>query len=150
MNESQNYIHRNPVLQALIQVSMAAAFVNQQMDIALSDLKITNVQYNILRVLKQGNPEGISRVDIKRQLIEQSVDLTRSINGLVEEGYVIRSRPETDRRLVLHHLTPEGSAALSKIDPLLRQMLTEINAKMTPEEWMQLSALCQKMSRIEG
>lgn len=144
MNEKP-YTHRSPVLNAMIQVSMAAAYINQQIDIAIVDLGITNVQYNVLRILKRHAPEGIARIDIMRQLVEQSVDLTRSINNLVNLGYVVRMRPENDRRLVLHHITEEGSAALSKIDPLLHKMLSEIEGKLTVEEWLQISELCVKM-----
>lgn len=141
------YTHRSPVLNAMIQVSMTAAYINQQIDIAIVDLGITNVQYNVLRILKRHAPEGIARIDIMRQLVEQSVDLTRSINNLVNLGYVERMRPENDRRLVLHHITAEGVAALSKIDPLLRKMLSEIEGKLTAEEWLQISELCVKMQK---
>jgi len=139
------YVHTNPVLNAIIQVSRAAEYVNQQMDIALADLHITNVQYNILRVLKQKQPQGAARIEIKKHLIAQSIDLTRSINGLVESGYAIRIRPENDRRLVLHLITESGIEALAKIDPILHNMLAQIGTKMTAEEWLILNQLCLKM-----
>ncbi|MFN0200229.1 MAG: MarR family winged helix-turn-helix transcriptional regulator [Bacteroidia bacterium] len=141
----QYHAYHNPVLAALVQVSRAAEFVNQQMDIALADLQITNVQYNILRILKRSPENGISRTDIKRQLIAQSIDLTRSINGLVNSGYVVRITTEQDRRIVLHQITEKGVEAITKIDPLLNEMLQQIGAKMTPEEWLQLNGLCLKM-----
>ena len=142
------YTHRSPVLNAMIQVSMTAAYINQQIDIAIVDLGITNVQYNVLRILKRHAPEGIARIDIMRQLVEQSVDLTRSINNLVNLGYVVRMRPENDRRLVFHHITEAGSAALGKIDPLLHKMLSEIEGKLTIEEWLKISELCVKIREI--
>lgn len=141
-----HYIHAHPTLQALIQVSRAAEYVNHQMNIVLSELDITNVQYNILRIVKSNKEvEGISRVDIKRQLIEQSIDLTRSIAGLIKLGYITRVRPDNDRRLMLHSITEAGTNALAQIDPILHRILAKMEQKMTDDEWALLNSLCVKM-----
>lgn len=135
-----------PALNALIQISMAAAFVNECVDEAIKPLKITNVQYNILRILKRAGENGLSRSGILVHLTEKSVDLTRSVDGLVRLGFVRRDRPETDRRIVLHYVTDEGAAALGQINPLFMQMLAGIEDKMLPEEWQVLADLCIKLT----
>ncbi len=85
--------HRFPALDAIIAVSQAAEFFRTKVDMAVAPLDITGVQYTILRVLKRVYPMGMSRTDIHAQIIEKSVDVTRSIDGLEKNGLVVRSRP---------------------------------------------------------
>lgn len=144
MNLPHDTIHT--VLQTIIQVSRAAEFINEEMNVALSKLHITHTQYNILRILKRaGEGKGLSSNEIKRQLITQTIDLTRSINGLETLGYVTRVRHDTDRRVVLHYITQPGIAAIAEIDPILADLLTQMAANMELSEWKKLSELSEKL-----
>ena len=150
MNHTERAAHahaQRPALNALIQVSAAAAYVNQCVDEAIKPLKITNVQYNILRVLKRAGAEPMSRSNIMGHLTEKSVDLTRSVDGLVKLGYVLRERPENDRRVVLHLITEKGAEALGQINPLFMTMLEGIEGKMSQAEWQVFAELCMKLAQ---
>jgi DNA-binding MarR family transcriptional regulator len=149
MERTERAIHahtQRPALNALIQVSMAAAYVNQCVDEAIKPLKITNVQYNILRVLSRAGQDGLSRSNILVHLTEKSVDLTRSVDGLVRLNFARRDRPENDRRIVLHYITPEGLDALAHVNPLFMQMLEGIEGKMSENEWQIFAELCMKLA----
>ncbi len=139
------HVHSNPALDAIITVSMAAEFLRAQVDTAVAPLEITGVQYNILRVLKRCAPEGLSRTDILRQLIEKSVDVTRSIDGLIRLGYARRERPESDRRLSITSITDAGIEALSKTDPLFYGMMGQMGKAMSEEDFRELSRLCHQL-----
>jgi DNA-binding MarR family transcriptional regulator len=138
--------HSHPVLDAIINVAVASAYLNAQVDRAVEPLHITGVQYNILRVLKRVHPRGVSRTEILRHLIEKSVDVTRSIDGLIRLGFVERVRPEEDRRLSITIITDKGVAALDAVDPLFFSMMGDIGKKLTEEEFRELSRLCRKLS----
>lgn len=137
--------HGNPALDAIIAVSMASEFLRTQVDKACAPLEITGVQYNILRILKRSSPEGMSRTEILRHLIEKSVDVTRSIDGLIRLGFVRRERPEQDRRLSITSITAEGIEALHKTDPLFYSMMNQMGQGMSEEEFRALSQLCHKL-----
>lgn len=139
------HTHSNPALDAIITVSMAAEFLRTQVDKAVAPLEITGVQYNILRVLKRSSPEGLSRTEILRHLIEKSVDVTRSIDGLIRLGLVRRERPEQDRRLSITSITEAGIEALQKTDPLFYSMMSQMGNGMTEAEFRELSRLCHKL-----
>lgn len=139
------HIHGNPALDAIITVSMAAEFLRTQVDTAVAPLEITGVQYNILRILKRSYPEGLSRTEILRHLVEKSVDVTRSIDGLIRLGLVRRERPEQDRRLSITSITDSGIVALQKTDPLFYQMMQQMATRMSDDEFRQLSDLCRKL-----
>jgi DNA-binding MarR family transcriptional regulator len=139
------HVHSNPALDAIITVSMAAEFLRSQVDKAVAPLEITGVQYNILRVLNRCSPEGLSRTEILRHLVEKSVDVTRSIDGLIRLGLVRRERPEQDRRLSITSITDTGIEALHKTDPLFYSMMTTMGERMNAEEFRELSRLCHKL-----
>lgn len=135
----------NPVLNAIINVNVAASFLQGKVNEACAPLGITGVQYNILRILQRSDNAGLSRNDIVKQLIEKSVDVTRSIDGLVKLGYVEREPSQEDRRIVLHRITSSGGVALESIDPNFRVMLNSIGSVFSSEELQTLSALCEKL-----
>jgi DNA-binding MarR family transcriptional regulator len=139
------YQHRSPILQAIIGVSMAAEFIRQQVDTAVAPLDITGVQYNILRILKRAHPQGLARTDVLKNLIEKSVDVTRSIDGLVEAGLVERQRSDEDRRLSISCITDAGVKALERVDPHFYAMMNEMSAALSEEEYRQLTHLCNKL-----
>jgi len=135
----------NPVLNAVINVNMAASFLQARVNEACTPLGITGVQYSILRILQRSDNSGLSRNDIVRQIIEKSVDVTRSIDGLVKLGYVEREPSANDRRMVLHRITEQGNTALHSIDPNFRTMLNAIGSAFTSDELTVLSSLCEKI-----
>lgn len=136
---------RFPALDAIIAVSEAAEFFRSKVDTAVAPLDITGVQYTILRVLKRAYPAGLSRTDIHAHIIEKSVDVTRSIDGLEKGGFVVRSRPQQDRRLSIATITDKGIQALEQVDPMFFTMLQKFSATMTPDEFIELTRLCKKV-----
>lgn len=140
----------NPILDAIININVAASFLHAKVDEACAPLGITGVQYNILRIVQRAPKEGFTRNDIVRQLIEKSVDVTRSIDGLVKLGFVEREPSSTDRRMVLHRITAQGNTALTSIDPQFRLMLNSIGAAFTEKELRSLSKLCEKVYSAGG
>lgn len=147
MSQERPHQHSHPALDAIINVAVAAEFLRMQVDKAAAPLQITGVQYNILRILKRAYPEGMSRTDILKHLIEKSVDVTRSIDGLIRQGYVVRARPEEDRRLSVTTITDKGIQALAEVDPHFFAMLGAMGETLTPEEFRELSRLCVKLSQ---
>lgn len=146
MSQQTPHQHSHPALDAIINVATAAEFLRIQVDKAVAPLDITGVQYNILRILKRAHPEGLSRTDVLKHLIEKSVDVTRSIDGLIRAGYVERVRPEEDRRLSITTITEKGVQALKDVDPHFYAMMGAMGEVLTAEEFRELSRLCQKLA----
>lgn len=138
--------HSHPALDAIINVAIASEYLRTQVDKAVAPLDITGVQYNILRILKRAYPQGISRSEVLKHLIEKSVDVTRSIDGLIKAGYVERERPAEDRRLSITTITEKGIQALKDVDPHFYAMMGAMGETLTPDEFRELSRLCQKLA----
>lgn len=136
---------RFPALEAIMDISLAAEFLRQQVDKACAPLEINGGQYAILRLLKRSYPEGMSRTEIVKNLIEKTTDVTRQIDGLEQKGLAERIRIKEDRRLSLAKITEAGMAVMEKVDPLFFAMLSEISHHIDEEECKQVSMLCKKI-----
>ena len=134
-----------PALEAIIQISIASEHLKQLLDKAIEPLGINGGHYSILRILKRSYPEGLSRIDIVKQMIEKTSDTTRLIDGLEKKGFVERIRTSKDRRLSLTKITSDGMKKLEDIDPLFMDLLKNISSVLSEEECKQLSSLCKKL-----
>lgn len=131
-------------LEAILSVRRAARAIDDIVDNACTPLGITGTQYNILRILSRASAEGLSRSQIAAQLIEQHVDVTRAIDGLVAAGYVEREHATHDRRVVMHRITPVGRSAIDQLDPFLQRALEMMGRSFTVSELETLTVLCKR------
>ncbi|MGQ9919007.1 MAG: MarR family winged helix-turn-helix transcriptional regulator [Bryobacteraceae bacterium] len=87
--------------------------------VVLAPFGITPQQYNVLRILRGAEPEGLPTLAIGERLIEQTPGMTRLLDRLEAKGLIRRTRCREDRRQVLCRATPAGLALLGRIDPLI-------------------------------
>jgi DNA-binding MarR family transcriptional regulator len=71
--------------------------------------------------------------------------LTRSVDGLIREGLVVRAASPTDRRIVSVSLTAAGEDLLARIREDLEPAHAELYAALTDEERANLTRYLQKM-----
>ncbi len=69
---------------------------------------LTETQFNVLRILVQGDPEGESCGTIGARLIHRVPDVTRLVDRMQEHGLVQRCRSASDRRVVKICITKHG------------------------------------------
>ena len=74
----------------------------------LKSFDISEVQFNILKVLNVQHPDPVPSSEIAQLLISQASDVTRIVDRMVKKGWVVRCTPPENRRLVLVSLTEEG------------------------------------------
>lgn len=142
-------INHSFTLEAIIAVSEAAVFLRDMLDSAVAPLGITSAQYTILRILKRAAPDGCNRAEILRQVLGKKADLTRQLDGLERLGFIARTRPASDRRVVIATITPQGVEALGHVDPLFREMLARLSKTLSPEQWITIAKLCRVISSAE-
>lgn len=83
---------------------------------ALVPYGLTLPQYNVLRILRGAEPEGLATLAIGERTIERAPALTRLVDRLVAKGLVTRMRGADDRRCVRCRATPAGLALLARLD----------------------------------
>jgi DNA-binding MarR family transcriptional regulator len=79
--------------------------------------RITNAQFNILRILKGSSPTPLSVGEIKERIMFKQTDITRMIDRLVEKELVIRCLCKNNRRKMDVSISEVGESLLNKINP---------------------------------
>ena len=82
---------------------------------------ITGTQYNVLRILRGAEPEGLCRNEVRDRLLSRMPDATRLLDRMEEAGLVTRSREEGDRRLVTTRITAKGRALVDELDAVVEK-----------------------------
>ncbi len=139
----------HPVVDAIVNVSLASAFIRTKLDEACAPMGLTGPQYHVLRILMHAPQRGFSRNEVLNSLVEKSVDLTRSINHLIELKLVQRETDKSDRRVALHTITKGGQEVLAIIDNQLRALHTRIAERLGEGDLRLLSELCSRFTNVE-
>ena len=77
---------------------------------------ITGTQYNVLRILRGAEPNGLCRNEVSQRLLNRMPDATRLLDRMEEAGLVTRERSTTDRRLVTTRITRKGREIVDSLD----------------------------------
>ena len=104
---------------------------------------VSMLQLNILHALSFA-PEGELTVNqIKQLMFDESPNVSRSLNKLVDAGYVIKQRSEKDQRIVHIHITETGHQTHLDADKALLAMDNDLN--LSSREAEQLYKLLAKL-----
>lgn len=82
----------------------------------LKSYELTGVQYNVLRILRGAEGEGLICSEISERLITKDSDITRLLERLENRGLISRERSEKDRRIVIAKITGAGLKVLAELD----------------------------------
>jgi len=82
---------------------------------------ITGTQYNVLRILRGAEPEGLCRNEVRERLLSRMPDATRLLDRMEEAGLVTRSREGDDRRMVTTRITEKGRTLVDGLDDVVEE-----------------------------
>jgi len=131
--------------EVVLNLLVAANYLHSKLDTICGSFRITLAQFNVLRILKGGHPNGYPRHEIIRRMVEPSPDVTRLIDRLIKEGFVERFYSDTDRRLSLARITKKGINLLIKINPEVNKFISEYSSSLSKTEKEMLSNICEKL-----
>jgi DNA-binding MarR family transcriptional regulator len=100
-------------------------------DRALGQVGMTIMQYRILSFTAQ--TETVQS-DLAFYLAVSKQNMTRLVDGLVDQRYIVRRVDLIDRRRVLHEVTPVGKDALRRADAELQRSLRMVLQDLTGDE----------------
>ena len=132
------------------------AFVNLQrtgdalMQGVAATLKPTGLsptQYNILRILRGAEPDGLACREIGERMITRDPDITRLLDRLEERLLVTRARGTEDRRVILTRITGEGLRILAPLDDPIEALHVKQLGHLGPER---LHALITLLEAVRG
>ena len=128
----------------VININYTYGWINNYMRPEFEKYKLTQQQFNIMRILRGQYPKPATVNLLKERMIDKMSDASRIVDRLVQKGLVSRCTNARDRRAVDIRISDLGLEILTKMDAsfktkdLFKQHLTE-------EEAGQLSDLLDKM-----
>lgn len=119
-------------------------------DISKLNLGINKTQTNILMFINENNDRSMSEISSMSGLEKSS--FTRSIDYLVDNGFIARNSSEEDRRIIRLSLTNKGARAARMIkndfDLYLDSLISGFSEKEKKEFFESLTVVSEYMNRI--
>src|ERR687883_252532 len=105
---------------------------------------ITGQQYNVLRILRGAEPEGLPTLTIAERMIERAPGITRMIDRLEAKGLVAREVRPHDRRCVYCRITRKGLSLLKLLDDPVEEFNRAAFRALSDAELKRLVALLER------
>jgi DNA-binding MarR family transcriptional regulator len=104
-----------------VTILKVADSLSQDSEQLIKSTGLTTAQYNVLRILRGAEPEGLACSSIGERMISHDPDMTRLLDRMEKRSLITRERQKDDRRVVKTHITEEGLALLKKLDLPIRE-----------------------------
>jgi DNA-binding MarR family transcriptional regulator len=105
-----------------ISLHKTADFLGQEAEQLFKPHGLTGTQYNVLRILRGAEPEGLPCSGIGERMISHDPDMTRLLDRMEKRGLIVRQRQTDDRRVIRTRITSAGLALLKNLDQPVREL----------------------------
>ncbi|HKC66183.1 MAG TPA: MarR family transcriptional regulator [Pyrinomonadaceae bacterium] len=134
----------NPARSAYATLLSAADRVRTSFETVCARFKITAQQYNVLRILRGAEPEGLPTLIIAERMIERTPGITRMIDRLEAKELVAREVRPHDRRCVYCRITKKGLSLLKLLDEPVEEFNRWSFSALSNAELKRLVALLER------
>jgi len=129
-----------------VAILKTADTLSQEAEQVIKFAGLTMAQYNVLRILRGAEPDGLLCRGISERMISRDPDITRLLDRMESHGWITRQRQKEDRRVVKTRITEEGLSELKKLDQPIRELHKGQFRHMTAS---QLKSLAKLLAEIE-
>lgn len=128
--------------EAVYSLALIYNVLREKVTVYLDDFGLTPGKFNVLFTIKhRGREQGISQVDVSKQLIVTKANLTKLIIKLEKDGLVARSSLAGDKRVNILKITPKGARLLDQVWDGYNAILKDLLAGFSENQRKMLSAL---------
>ena len=135
----------NSYYKAMHRIIVAGHSVTHQVSLALKELGISEPQYNVLRILRGAKGKPMSVQEISARMVQKNSNVTRIIDKLVTQKYVIRKECKENRRKMDILITEKGAGDLKKFDVVVESFHTKYVDRLDENEAQKLIELIDKL-----
>ena len=96
---------------------------------------LTSTQYNVLRILRGAQPDGLTCAAIGARMIAVEPDITRLLARLKRLKLIRQHRDRHDRRVVWTQITDAGLKLLHAMDPVISACPANCSGTSTARSW---------------
>ena len=105
-----------------ITLLQTADFLGLEAEQLVKTAGLTGAQYNVLRILRGAEPEGLPCRGIGDRMISHDPDMTRLLDRMEKRGLISRERQTDDRRVVKARITSQALSLLKTLDQPVREL----------------------------
>jgi DNA-binding MarR family transcriptional regulator len=108
---------------------------------------LTSTQYNVLRILRGAQPDGLTCAAIGARLIAMEPDITRLLARLKRLKLIRQHRDRHDRRVVWTQISDAGLDLLHAMDPVIQRIPGELLGHVNGAALAELTRLLELARR---
>jgi DNA-binding MarR family transcriptional regulator len=136
-----------------VAILKTADSLSQEAERLIKTAGLTPAQYNVLRILRGAEPDGLLCRGISERMISRDPDITRLLDRMEAHKLITRERQKEDRRVIKTRITPEGLKLLKKLDRPVHELHKDQFRHMPTARVKQLTELLvevEKREPVEG
>jgi DNA-binding MarR family transcriptional regulator len=111
---------------------------------------VTSTQYNVLRILRGADPEGLTCNAIGERMITAEPDITRLLSRLKALKLIRQRRDPHDRRMVRTQIAEAGLELLRRMDPMVLAAPKELLGHLSGTEMTEMIRLLEKARKSDA
>jgi DNA-binding MarR family transcriptional regulator len=123
--------------------------LSQQAEQLIKTAGLTGAQYNVLRILRGAEPEGLPCRGIGERMISHDPDMTRLLDRMERRNLITRQRQKEDRRVIKTRVTADGLKLLKKLDQPVHDLHKRQFRHMTAARLKQMAELVVEVEKRE-
>jgi DNA-binding MarR family transcriptional regulator len=131
--------------EVFLNLQRSAEVLTRRLTEVMKPAELTPTQYNVLRILRGAEPDGLPCREIGARMVTHDSDVTRLLDRLGARGLVTRSRGERDRRVVSTRITDEGLRLLATLDETVRDFMARELGHLGRERLRTLAELLEEV-----
>jgi len=135
--------------QLFVAILKTADALSQQAEQLIKSAGLTAAQYNVLRILRGAEPEGLLCRGISERMISRDPDITRLLDRMEAHKLITRERQTEDRRVIKTRITPEGLKLLKKLDRPVHELHKKQFGHLSSARLKQLAELLTEVQKRE-
>lgn len=133
-----------------VAILKAADALSQQAEQLFKPAGLTSTQYNVLRILRGAEPDGLLCRGIAERMICHDPDMTRMLDRMEKRGWITRERQKDDRRVIKARITSEGLRLLKKLDQPVHDLHQTQFGHLPVSRLKQLAEILAELHRRES
>jgi DNA-binding MarR family transcriptional regulator len=135
--------------QLFVAILKTADSLSQQAEQLFKTAGLTAAQYNVLRILRGTEPDGLPCRGIGERMISHDPDITRLLDRMESHQLITRKRQTQDRRVIITRITPDGLKLLKRLDRPVLELHRKQFRHISAARLKQLAALLAEVRVLE-
>jgi DNA-binding MarR family transcriptional regulator len=133
--------------EALLNLARTADFLERALQHKSREWGVTSTQYNVLRILRGAQPEGLQCAAIGDRMITAEPDITRLLARLKALKLIKQHRDAKDHRVIWTQISQAGLKLLGEMDPVILRLPATLLGHMSRGDLREMIRLLELARR---